>query len=773
MKNSTVFVGFAPAQRIRQALRANRTVLRQLAAGLCGFLYARAGILGVTGSFGGALVAGVGWDCTLPACAGAVLGYLLVADPARNMGFAALGVGAALAKLLLGRARWERHPWAPAAAAGLCTALVGMPALLLTAAQATDYLILAAQCGLAVATASFVSRLFVAGRLVLSHRGRMADISLLVCLCILAAGMVGFSLFGVSLGRAAAVLCTVAAGYALGGGAGAAAGTAAGLAVSFVSGNFGSMMALYSLGGLMAGAFRPMGRMGSAAAFILCGGFALLGASEQLPLAALVEIMAGTVVFMALPEALLRRAARAFAPEGADDAAGRRAVARRLDSTVAALEEICGATRKVAQHLEHSAEAHSAGLTEVVAARVCRRCPKNMACWVQSYGATARALGILVDQMRKEGAADPQLLPPEFLERCPQAPLLAAAVQEEYRGYVVREGERRRVGRVRALVTDQFEGLAMFLSGLRDEVQDCASADPVLTARVRDAFSRWGAEPLALTCIRGRERRLQVEARLPAAEAEQCDPRALARLVGEAAGRSFAQPVCQTQLGEVRVTLRERPAFKVAVEAGQSSQKEGTICGDTWRTFCTEDGRCHIILSDGMGSGGGAALDSAMAVSLLSRLIKAGADYDSALRLVNSALLVKSGRESLATVDAAAISLYTGRADFYKAGAAPTVVRRGRRGGSIESTSVPAGILSGVAFEHSTLTLDDGDWVVMVSDGATACGVDWITDEVVAYRGSTPSELAGRLARAARLRRDDGRQDDITVICALVGSEGC
>jgi len=79
--------------------------------------------------------------------------------------------------------------------------------------------------------------------------------------------------------------------------------------------------------------------------------------------------------------------------------------------------------------------------------------------------------------------------------------------------------------------------------------------------------------------------------------------------------------------------------------------------------------------------------------------------------------------------------------------------------------------LGGVSFEKSTLTLKEGDWLVMMSDGATAAGVDWIAQELEAYQGDDPAELAQKLTRAARLRRTDGRRDDITVICAVMEAE--
>ena len=68
------------------------------------------------------------------------------------------------------------------------------------------------------------------------------------------------------------------------------------------------------------------------------------------------------------------------------------------------------------------------------------------------------------------------------------------------------------------------------------------------------------------------------------------------------------------------------------------------------------------------------------------------------------------GEESLSTIDITAIDLYTGQAHFYKAGAAPTFVRRGNRAGMVESTSLPVGILTAVEFEKAASSCRMGIW---------------------------------------------------------------
>ena len=154
-----------------------------------------------------------------------------------------------------------------------------------------------------------------------------------------------------------------------------------------------------------------------------------------------------------------------------------------------------------------------------------------------------------------------------------------------------------------------------------------------------------------------------------------------------------------------------------------------------------------------------------MAAALITRLLEAGVSCQSTLHLVNSALAVKSGEESLATVDTARIDLYTGRMELYKAGAAPTVVVRDGRALEIDSSSLPAGILSGVSFQRSDVALGLGDMVLLLSDGATTQGSGWIARMAEEEQPKDLNEFCKKIATTARLRRSDGREDDITVLC--------
>lgn len=169
--------------------------------------------------------------------------------------------------------------------------------------------------------------------------------------------------------------------------------------------------------------------------------------------------------------------------------------------------------------------------------------------------------------------------------------------------------------------------------------------------------------------------------------------------------------------GKSSLVWREPSLF--AVESGFAGKSGGPeASGDCGLNFEDGFGNAYFILSDGMGTGPRAAVESGMAVSLASRLLKAGVGMKGAVKLINSLLLTKSEDEIFATVDLMRINAFSGKTDIIKLGAAAThIIRNGGDAERIESRSTPAGILSSVDFERKTLRLCDGDVAVMATDG--------------------------------------------------------
>lgn len=191
------------------------------------------------------------------------------------------------------------------------------------------------------------------------------------------------------------------------------------------------------------------------------------------------------------------------------------------------------------------------------------------------------------------------------------------------------------------------------------------------------------------------------------------------------------------------------------------SEPEG-ICGDGITAF-EVNGKYYMLLSDGMGSGKEAALTSGVVVSLLERLIRSGAEPESALKMLNR-VVRHTERECSATVDIAEIDLMTGEARFIKSGAAPSFVLRDGSIFRLQSKTVPIGIIRALDAEMIKFDVREGDTVVMLSDGVARSydEAPWLlelmTDDETVLHGDERNAAITIVSEAA-LR---GGRDDIT-----------
>ena len=206
------------------------------------------------------------------------------------------------------------------------------------------------------------------------------------------------------------------------------------------------------------------------------------------------------------------------------------------------------------------------------------------------------------------------------------------------------------------------------------------------------------------------------------------------------------------------------PLYDVEIGSDQHIADGGKLCGDCIDYFSDGMGKTYALVCDGMGTGGRAAVDGNMAVSVMGRLLRSGLSPDSSLQIVNSALMIKSGDESLSTVDLAGIDLYTGGVTLKKAGAPLTYIKKGGRLTAREMPSLPAGILNNIKFSTESIHLKAGDMVVMVSDGVLTGDERWLERLIKTWNEGSAQDLAQAVVQEAIRRRAETKDDDITAV---------
>ena len=224
---------------------------------------------------------------------------------------------------------------------------------------------------------------------------------------------------------------------------------------------------------------------------------------------------------------------------------------------------------------------------------------------------------------------------------------------------------------------------------------------------------------------------------------------------GAGAQTASALPVHPYQLG---LSLRPKRGERVS--------------GDSASQFETESGTLCLLLSDGMGCGEAAQRESAMAVRLLERFLRAGIDAPPALKTLNSALSLRAeSTDSFTTVDLLTLSLQTLEGELYKYGAAPSYLKRGGSVRRVTCSCLPAGLQEGSPPPEAThLRLSPGSFFVMVSDGvADSSDDEWLQNLLAGWEGENPQLLVSAILAESISRR--GETDDAGVMALYIPKE--
>ena len=326
-----------------------------------------------------------------------------------------------------------------------------------------------------------------------------------------------------------------------------------------------------------------------------------------------------------------------------------------------------------------------------------------------------------------------------------------------------------KTNQIRMVASDQFFSIAGMLEDLAFEFDEAETFDANASSKIRRLLGDYDIYPKNITAIEDKYGRMRVEILVDGNTKNLSAPK-LQQEIGKICNRYFEKGKITYFKNEAMLAFFEKPSYRLKVGFAQHSACS-KLCGDTVKIINDNKGHSILIISDGMGKGSRAALDGAMGAGLLSKLINAGFGFDSALKIVNSALLVKSNDESLATLDIANIDLFTGKCQLLKAGAPATYIIKDNAVTKWELTSMPAGILRGIEFAKRGAVLRVGDSIVLLSDGITDLGEDWLKGVLLSLNSDDVQFCADKIIESALAECNNEAIDDMSVIYATLETQ--
>ncbi|MFA4884318.1 MAG: stage II sporulation protein E [Desulfotomaculaceae bacterium] len=584
------------------------------------------------------------------------------------------------------------------------------------------------------------------------------------------------------LSKLVILLAAFVGGAGAGAGAGAVVGTIPGLA--YVTAPV--MVGAYSFAGLLAGICKNFSKTGVATGFLLGNIILSVYINDYGNMVAIIaETGIATLLFLLVPVVFLEDLKVALGLESPktketseDGFFYKEIFEDRIKNWARVLRELSRTFEQVSSTTGKDWEEQGLQrLLNQVGEKICSDCTFYRTCWEREFYKTYQGLIDLLALVELYGKVSPDSLPDEIKRRCSRTKELAITISCLYETYSLNRYWSHRLLESREIVAEQLRGISEVMASLPGELEyevEAGEVGPALRRKLKEA----GVQVDSLSVYRREDGAIEVSlAHLPCSVTMECRD-LIMPILSKLLEQPFymSTPACTVREGDPACHLRFYPDqnYRLILGAAGIGKNGSIVSGDSYAFLHLKGGRLALILSDGMGTGPRAALESGTTISLLRHLLESGFGQDLAIKTVNSILVLRSPGETFATVDLSVVNLNSGQADFVKIGAVPTFMIRGGQVDQIKSSSLPVGIIEDIEVSTLTRTCEAGDLLVMVTDGildayrGSGSREEWLAGVLLDVMDMPPQEMAELILKLAQAGAGGVARapDDMTVLVA-------
>lgn len=213
---------------------------------------------------------------------------------------------------------------------------------------------------------------------------------------------------------------------------------------------------------------------------------------------------------------------------------------------------------------------------------------------------------------------------------------------------------------------------------------------------------------------------------------------------------------------------------KYVLQVGSAKMaKDGSnVSGDCSLQIKLIDGKYLLAISDGMGSGEKARECSKITLKLMKQIMASGFDNEETVKILNAKMNLVNKPDMYSTLDASVLDLYTGKIEIIKNGASNTYIKSKKTINKIESKNLPIGIVENIELQRETISVNDGDILVMCSDGVLdtkdPSNSEWLEKFLKNISTNNVQKIADLILAEAIDNNFGVAQDDMTVIVSKI-----
>ncbi len=570
---------------------------------------------------------------------------------------------------------------------------------------------------------------------------------------------------------------------------GPAMGTVVGVTVGVVCGMSTPDMPLFisALGfsGLLAGLFKDLGKIGTCLGFVLGNGiisFYMNGYNNMF--IRFEEVLIATVLLILLSKVIRNFENSIIVGINSSTKIKDKYNNRVKDITFSRLKEISqvfeelGATfNRVADKEKIIQQVDISKFVDTVASEVCENCSMRRFCWENDFYTTYYSMFNVMNSIETNGSISKNNLPTNLKKRCIKPDDIANKSNYIFDIYKLNYEWENKILESRQLVSQQLDGVSKIIRDLANEIQNEVSFKEDVEKNIFSSLKNCGIDVKVVIVTESNKENFEIILEITTDENRDESIEKAVSIVSDTVGFKLVRNKFANNKSKdskrVRFKLIRCNKFGAITKISKSDESFNYISGDNY-TFGERANNYYVALSDGMGMGQKANQESDITISLLEKFIEAGFDKELTLRTINSILVLKSTEEIFTTIDMSMIDLYTAKAQFIKIGSAPTFIKKKNGVKVINSHSLPVGILKEVDFQIYEQVLEDGDFIITMSDGVLDANVEeedkegWMVDFINTIDSNNPQLIADKIIKKSKHTFLNQEKDDMTVLVTKI-----
>ena len=748
-----------------------KTIIKHIVSFALGLLFSFSGFSKEFSPFGASLCASVSKELTLTASLGAIIGWFITLDSVSALRYTSAVFALCVIMTALKPFKVVRdNNVTPPIVVFTCLFVTG-----LAIAFADDTSLMAVMLCFAESTVGGVTAfLFAKCFSAIKVKGAISAITskeataVLISIMLLLLSLRNLNIYGVYPVHIIITLLILVCGYYAKEAGGAIVGICGGITMG-LSGADTFLLSFYAFGGLLSGVFSGFGRIASVVAFVFTGvAVGALSYNDFEDYNVITETLIASLIFIVISFKFDEKIKSVLRPSVTSPIIDtvKNEMFYKIRNASAVSSEICSSLTSVNEALSKSEKSDIGYVVRKTKDSICGSCGLYDSCWGEAFENTQDAFNTLL-ALKKEGVyLEYKTVPQQFSARCIRTENVASSFNRLYGEYKIRRKNEMRFKEMNSLVAKQFINVSSLLDSLCEDLDKEICFDMDTATRVRSAAINCAFNVLDCCCVINEFEKMTIELKTKPQKGKiTLSP--LSTQIELITGRKFELPLIDRQGESTRFVYKEKSEYKVISSGVQFCANGEKYSGDTFSTFEDNKGLFYAVICDGMGTGAKAALTSGLAVNLLERLIKGGFGINAAINTVNTSLITKSGEECSVTLDLIVVDLYTGHTEFYKCGAADSIVKKNNRLVDVSFPSLPLGIISNTEISNGTGTLGEGDAIVMFSDGVREEDMSMLKKSLKSFNGGNVRRFTCDLCDKIRENQSE-KNDDLTVITLVL-----